>query len=1395
MNLRNAGQFNIGLDIGTGSVGWVVTNAAGELLYFNGKPTWGSRIFPSASTAAETRIHRGQRRRYARRRWRLDLLQELFAPTLTDVDPDFFIRLNQSRLMPEDRAEGHSDYTWTFFNGSDFTDRDYFKRFPTIYHLRKWLMETNEQADIRLIYLAFHNIVKHRGNFLRQDNPGLTSKNADVDASVKEFCTLLQEYCDNLDIPCAASASEKEIAEVLRNVSASKSQVRDAIKPLLAIGPCDILDKTGANRMGKALAAALIGLKTELADVFFLSDDKPEGVVTNIYLSSDEGIEVFKEVCPDEASPLFEAMQKVYSAYVLQEILSSKPKESLSVNKVADYDQYGHDLRLLKSLVKQYVPDSYDEFFRGPFYAPTELHPQKYVYDKTEVAKTKGYTKYNEIHGRDSYDAFKKEVKNLLGNTKAAEDPRYLDMMERFDNERFLRRLKTSDNGAIPFQLHLEEMKAIIDNQARFYPFLKEEQKKLESLVTFRIPYYVGPLTQKNAPRDTSGKFRFSWSKRQEGQDNTLIKPWNWEQVIDKDRSATEFIQRMTGTCTYLQGEPVLPKCSLLYEEYCVLNELNGAKFSEDGDEERRFDYKDRMEMIEDLFRKGKVSYKKVADWMRSHNHMNVRVSGGQGESGFESKLGSYIFFSKDVFRVDEIPEEDYPMIEEIILWSTIFEDREIFKDKIKRNYGDRLTDEQIKKIVRKRFSGWGRLSRKLLTEIKVDSDNGPVAIMDVLREGNPNHSGRALGKPMVFMEVLRDDDLGFQELVDEINREYMLGATALALEDLPGSPALRRGVNQALAIVEEIVHIAGHAPENIFIEVTREDDAKKRGQRTKRRYDALREAMAALKEEAPEFWDSNVADELTGSANNNRELDERLTLYFMQGGKSLYSGKPLDIGQLSSGTYHVDHIIPQAYVKDDSFENKALVFASENEAKSDQMLIDAGIRKKMRSYWDALKQAGLIGEKKYRNLLRSSIGEKQMKGFIARQLVETSQIVKTVQTILRDRYANANVMPVKASLSSELRERAGLVKCREANDFHHAHDAFLAVEIGRFIQKRHSGVYDNPIGYAHVMKEYVKKQSSQMRKGKMPGSSTFIISSFMTSGFDEETGELFKDDWSASEELAKIKRYFDYRQCYISRMPEEGTGAFWDATVYSPRDASKNMTIPLKKGLDPEKYGSYSREQFAYFFIYQAKKKEKPVLEFAPVPVRVASEIVANPGILDEYASELAKEKGFEFESVIRRRILKYQLIAFDGSRMYLTGMREARNATQFAFCLEEMTVLKAMYEGLDIEASNLDELFTNIVESLVKYSPRLAQALKIDAWKGRFFELDARQKVGVLKEVISIGDGKSNVADLRSIGEGQYVGQMRFAYSNLLTKGEGITFIDQSITGMFEKRTHIGL
>lgn len=93
VNLRNyPGEYNIGLDMGTGSVGWAVTDEQGALLHFKKKPTWGSRLFDSAQPASEARVHRGQRRRYIRRRWRLDLLKKIFEPAMSEVDPDFFMR-------------------------------------------------------------------------------------------------------------------------------------------------------------------------------------------------------------------------------------------------------------------------------------------------------------------------------------------------------------------------------------------------------------------------------------------------------------------------------------------------------------------------------------------------------------------------------------------------------------------------------------------------------------------------------------------------------------------------------------------------------------------------------------------------------------------------------------------------------------------------------------------------------------------------------------------------------------------------------------------------------------------------------------------------------------------------------------------------------------------------------------------------------------------------------------------------------------------------------------------------------------------------------------------------------------------------------------------------------
>lgn len=1377
-SLRRAQNYNIGLDIGTGSVGWAVTDAEGELYHFKGRPTMGSRVYSSAQTAADARGPRGQRRRYERRRQRLNLLQEFFLEDIQSIDPDFFIRLNHSYLVADDR-----DFHHPLFNGEDFTEQEYYQAFPTIYHLRSWLMKTDEKADIRLIYLALHNIVKHRGNFLYQDNPSLSAKNANTRDSVTTFCDALQDWCDINEVSCNPDIDC--LVAILEDASSSKRSKQEQLESHFGF------DKAH-SKTAKALSQAFIGYQADYSQIYFRELEGAKFSLTN-----DEKTEEFLQICPDEGLPLFESIRAVYSAFVLSSILKGSDGATLSDCKVQEYERYRRDLRLLKNLVKTYAPKSYDSFFRGEYYEGTTRY---------DVSKAQGYTRYNLGPSKlgsnpkiktMGYRDFEKTVKKLFEGTEALQDPDYISMMEGFEQEEFLRRLKTSDNGSIPYQLHLEEMRFIIDNQSRYYPFLDAEKEKLCSLVSFRIPYYVGPLTQKNAALDKEGAPRFAWSCRKPGKEKDRIYPWNWDQIIDKNKSAEAFINRMTGTCTYLQGEPVLPKCSLLYEEYCVLNELNGAKYTQDGDDFRSFDYDDRADLIDDLFRKGSVSYKKVADWMRlKKGFTNVHVKGGQGETKFESRLSSYIFFSKDVFKCDELPEGSRDMVEEIILWSTLFEDRNILKAKLEEKYGDRLDAAQIKTICKKRFTGWGRLSRKFLKGITISTDNGPKTIMDVLWEGNPNNSGRS--KTMVLMQVLHDDDLKFQEVIDNENRKRLNSASGMYVDDLPGSPALRRSINQALRVVEEIAGIAGCVPDNIFVEVTREEDSKKKGQRTKSRYDKLKKALQALKNESPAEYNSMVAEQLQ---KNKNDIDDRLMLYFLQNGKCLYSGKSLEIDRLSE--YQIDHILPQSYIKDDSLDNKALVFSDDNQNKSDALLISSSIRRKMKNYWTDLHNAGLMSDKKYNNLLRDSITDRQIKGFIARQLVETSQIVKHVSLMLEDRYPETRVLPIKAALSSSLRSARNLVKCRDINDYHHAHDALLACQIGRFIQLRHAGMYDNPIGYTKVVRDLVKTQSDLIRDGKLrtPGSAGFIIGSFLTSGFSKETGEIFKDTWDADFEVERIRRYLDYKDCFISHMPEETSGAFWDSTIYSPR-SGKTSALPIKNGLDSACYGSYSREQFAYFFIYEVRDCKKDIcsFEFAPVPLYIAPSIAQDPEGLERYARNLAEAQGKSFVRIARAKINKYQLIELNGDRFFIVGKRDVLNATAFAFSQAETEIFKRLtgddMQQLSVTTEECQMLFDVIKGKYHRYAKRLGNRLCIDDIEDTFKASGLETQKSVLVSLVSIAAAKTNAIDLSGIGRGASVGRMRLTFSKEFSSSSNdLHLIDQSVTGMFERRTKLEL
>ena len=65
--------YYLGLDMGTSSVGWAVTDANYQLIRRKGKDLWGIREFEEAETAVTRRTNRVNRRRRQREQVRIDL--------------------------------------------------------------------------------------------------------------------------------------------------------------------------------------------------------------------------------------------------------------------------------------------------------------------------------------------------------------------------------------------------------------------------------------------------------------------------------------------------------------------------------------------------------------------------------------------------------------------------------------------------------------------------------------------------------------------------------------------------------------------------------------------------------------------------------------------------------------------------------------------------------------------------------------------------------------------------------------------------------------------------------------------------------------------------------------------------------------------------------------------------------------------------------------------------------------------------------------------------------------------------------------------------------------------------------------------------------------------------
>ena len=532
--------------------------------------------------------------------------------------------------------------------------------------------------------------------------------------------------------------------------------------------------------------------------------------------------------------------------------------------------------------------------------------------------------------------------------------------------------------------------------------------------------------------------------------------------------------------------------------------------------------------------------------------------------------------------------------------------------------------------------------------------------------------------------------------------------------------------------------------------------------------YDTFAEEMKMLRDYNPKVYQELKKKQ------NDRDFNERLYLYFTQNGRCMYSSRPLNIDTLY--LYEVDHILPQSYVKDDSLSNKALVYKEENQRKSGSLLLDEKIINKQELWWKQLHKNGLIDDKKLRNLTRRKMYETNddKVKFVSRQLIETRQSIKYITNLLVNQYKDSDVFAIRAELTHNFRTLFEVYKNRNVNDYHHAQDAYIISVVGNVIDtKLH---FKDEYKYTEYVKNYIKKNEEEKLKDKK----VWIIMGMVSNNIDKE----------------KVKKTLNYKDCFVTRKLEEQTGEFYKQTLYGPNDKNVKPVIPLKKGMNVEKYGGYSGENKAYFTIFSyIDKKNKKQVEMIGIPVKTSYDIKNNKITLKEYV-ESQIDNATEVK-IIKPKILKYQEYLDENNEpMVLLSDRELRTNKQLVLPSKVNKLIYLMNkekatedEKIEVEM-NIEEVYNYLIKKLndeYKSFSSIYEKAKDDKTKNKFNEMSYDDKVVTINGLLDLmHKGQGN---LSKIGLGDRAGRTR--KSAFKTKDlENMTFIDKSVTGIYERR-----
>ncbi|WP_044470241.1 type II CRISPR RNA-guided endonuclease Cas9 [Mannheimia massilioguelmaensis] len=643
-----------------------------------------------------------------------------------------------------------------------------------------------------------------------------------------------------------------------------------------------------------------------------------------------------------------------------------------------------------------------------------------------------------------------------------------------------------------------------------------------------------------------------------------------------------EAILKMLGKCTFEPTECKAAKNSYSAERFVWLTKLNNLRILEQG-AERALTDSERFALLDQPYKKAKLTYAQVRTLLKLSDEAIFKGVRYQGEDKKTVENKTTLMEMKAYHQIRKALDGADLKDE----WNRLKNDSALL-DEIGMAFSLYKTDDDISHYL------GGKLSEKVLNVLleNLNFDKFIQLSLKALQQILP-----------LMLQGQRYD-----EAVSTVYGDHYGKKSAESCRLLPAIPAneirnpvVLRTLTQARKVINAVVRLYG-SPARIHIETGREvgksyQDRKKLEKQQEENRKQRESAVKKFKEYFPNFVGEPKGKDIL-----------KMRLYELQQSKCLYSGKSFDPNRLlEKGYVEVDHALPFSRTWDDSFNNKVLVLANENQNKGNLTPYEWLDGKNNSKRWQdfvARVQTCCFSHWKKQHILSHKLDEKS---FIERNLNDTRYVARFLCNFIADNMlltgkGKRKVFASNGQITALLRGRWGLQKVRDDNDRHHALDAVV--------------IACSTVAMQQKITRFVKYEEGNVFSGER---------------IDRETGEIiplhFPTPWKFFKENVEIRifsenpklelenRLPDYPQynhefvqpLFVSRMPtRKMTGQGHEVKLRSARKLDttgksikkefltdltlKNLDNMMNKEREPELYQSLVE----HFKKYGDKPKEK---------------------------------------------------------------------------------------------------------------------------------------------------------------------------------------------------------